>query len=104
MRGRAVRPRGKAATTREGAHLGRNPGEGQRCVQSPAYASRSEEALGRLEETQRRPASGCSPSQLLCAVRPRGLDAWTSLPDKPEASVDQAKAKHQTKAELLVLS
>lgn len=95
---RALWSCGKAPATRERAHLGRNSRESQRCVQSPTYSSRGEEALGWLEETQRRPASGCSPPQLLPAIQQRGLDAWASIPDEPQTSASPAKAKHQTKA------
>lgn len=98
VRGRTLRPRRATQAARTRADLGRNPGAGQCRVQSAADPSGGEEALGRLEEAQRRQAGRRSSPQLLPAVQQGGLDARASLPAKPQASAVEAEAKHPTKA------
>lgn len=78
--------------------MGGDPGAGQRRVQGAAHAARSEEALGRPEEAQRRPAGGRPPSQLLRAVQQGEFDARALLSAESEAPAAEAKAKQQTKA------
>lgn len=100
---RAIWSCGEASTTGERTHLGRNPWESQCCVQSPTHASRGEEALGWLKETQWRKASRCSSPKLLPAIQQRGIDARPCFPVKSQASTCQTKAKHKTKAQFPML-
>ena len=99
VRGWALRPGREAAPPGERAHLGGNPGEGQRCVQSPPHPAGGEEAVGWPEETQRWKVGRCSPPQLLPALQQRGFVTRKtfSVAVEPSASTGKAEAELQTK-------